>query len=99
MKCDSRVTVWKGGTCQPTIECRGSGSRLLMPGNSLRHNFFANDDAAGIGVVEFKLQFHPVNLRPESGAIGANELTDDPQIAADRLTSQCDLLVQDFASA
>ena len=76
---------------------RGSERRLL-PGSSLRHNFFAND-AAGIRVAERKLQFLPVNLRPESDAIEANELTDDPQIAADRLTSQCDLLVQDFASA
>ena len=45
-----------------------------MPGNSLRHNFDANHDAAGIGVAELKLQFLPVNLRPESGAIGADEL-------------------------
>ena len=50
----------------------GSDSRLL-PGNSLRHNFFANDDAAGIGVAELKLQCLPVKLRPESDAIGADE--------------------------
>ncbi|CAL1155097.1 unnamed protein product [Cladocopium goreaui] len=40
----------------------------------LQHNFFANDDAAGIGVAELKLQCLPVKLRPESDAIGADEL-------------------------
>ena len=62
--CKQRVSYWVRG---------GSDSRLL-PGNSLRHNFFANDDAAGIGVAELKLQCLPVKLRPESDAIGADEL-------------------------